>query len=78
MSTTLTGVVFLILTSFVISIVYSHSKEDYMEEFKPLQVGMAAPDITLMDENRVERNLSDYLGSKNVVLAFYPKDFTGG
>jgi len=32
----------------------------------------------LKDEEGTERNLSDYLGQKNVVLAFYPKDFTGG
>ena len=43
-----------------------------------LKVGMIAPDFTLKDEEGVERNLSDYLGKKSVVLAFYPKDFTGG
>jgi cytochrome oxidase Cu insertion factor (SCO1/SenC/PrrC family) len=43
-----------------------------------LKVGMIAPDFTLKDEEGVERNLSDYLGKKNIVLAFYPKDFTGG
>ncbi len=43
-----------------------------------LKVGTIAPDFTLKDEEGVERNLSDYLGQKNVVLAFYPKDFTGG
>ena len=43
-----------------------------------LKVGMIAPDFTLKDEEGAERNLSDYLGQKNVVLAFYPKDFTGG
>ena len=43
-----------------------------------LQVGMIAPDFTLKDEEGVARSLSDYLGQKNVVLAFYPKDFTGG
>ena len=43
-----------------------------------LKVGMIAPDFTLKDEKGVEQNLSDYLGKKNVVLAFYPKDFTGG
>ena len=43
-----------------------------------LKVGIIAPDFTLKDEEGVERNLSDYLGQKNVVLAFYPKDFTGG
>ena len=43
-----------------------------------LKVGMIAPDFTLKDEEGVERNLSDYIGKKSVVLAFYPKDFTGG
>ena len=43
-----------------------------------LTVGMIAPDFTLKDEEGVERSLSDYLGKKNIVLAFYPKDFTGG
>ena len=43
-----------------------------------LKVGMVAPDFTLKDEEGVERSLSDYLGKKNIVLAFYPKDFTGG
>ncbi len=43
-----------------------------------LKVGIIAPDFTLKDEEGAERNLSDYLGKQNVVLAFYPKDFTGG
>ena len=43
-----------------------------------LKVGMIAPDFTLKDEEGVERSLSDYMGKKSVVLAFYPKDFTGG
>ena len=43
-----------------------------------LKVGMIAPDFTLKDEAGTERSLSDYLGKKNIILAFYPKDFTGG
>ena len=43
-----------------------------------LKVGMIAPDFTLKDEEGIERSLNDYLGKKNIVLAFYPKDFTGG
>ncbi len=43
-----------------------------------LKVGMIAPDFTLKDEEGVERSLSDYIGQKSIVLAFYPKDFTGG
>ena len=68
----------LTLASFALLNTYTDSEGEFMKEFKSLQVGMVAPDFTLMDENGVERNLSDYLGSKNVILAFYPKDFTGG
>ncbi len=52
--------------------------EKEVEKPKELEVGMVAPNFTLKDETDTERNLSDFLGKKNVVLAFYPKDFTGG
>lgn len=52
--------------------------ENEVEKNKELEVGMVAPDFTLKDETGTERNLSEFLGKKNVVLAFYPKDFTGG
>lgn len=54
------------------------AEENQMEAFKSLKVGMVAPNFTLKDGDSVERSLHDYLGKKNVVLAFYPKDFTGG
>ena len=54
------------------------AKEKQMETFKDLKVGMAAPDFTLNDGDGAAHSLRDYLGKKNVVLAFYPKDFTGG
>ena len=54
------------------------AKEKQMETFKDLKVGMTAPDFTLNDGDGVAHSLRDYLGKKNVVLAFYPKDFTGG
>ncbi len=54
------------------------SGEEAVTAPNTLKVGMIAPDFTLKDEEGTERNLSDYLGQKNVVLAFYPKDFTGG
>jgi len=41
-------------------------------------VGMVAPDFRLKDGSGKQHRLSDYCGKKNVVLAFYPKDFTGG
>ena len=42
-----------------------------------LQAGTKAPEFALLDENGVERKLSDYRGQP-VVLYFYPKDDTPG
>ena len=42
-----------------------------------IEVGMKAPDFTLMDKNGNNVSLSDFLGKK-VVLYFYPKDNTSG
>ena len=43
---------------------------------KKLKTGDKAPDFTLETHNEGELNLSWYQGRKNVVLAFYPGDFT--
>jgi peroxiredoxin len=43
-----------------------------------LNVGDKAPDFTLSDQNGKEVKLSEFLGKKNVVLAFYVLAFTGG
>ena len=43
-----------------------------------LKVGDKAPDFTLPDQNKNVVKLSDFLGKKNVVLAFYVLAFTGG
>ena len=43
-----------------------------------LDVGDAAPDFTLPGTDGTEVTLSSYAGEKNVVLAFFPKAFTGG
>ncbi len=40
------------------------------------QVGDIAPDFTLMSHNEGQLNLAWYRGRKNVILAFYPGDFT--
>ena len=42
-----------------------------------LNVGDKAPDFTLPDQNGNKVKLSDFLGKKNVVLAFYVLAFTG-
>jgi peroxiredoxin (alkyl hydroperoxide reductase subunit C) len=41
-----------------------------------LKVGDPAPDFTLMTHNEGALNLAWYQGRKNVILAFYPGDFT--
>ncbi len=43
-----------------------------------LNVGDKAQDFTLPDQNGNQVKLSDFLGKKNVVLAFYVLAFTGG
>lgn len=42
-----------------------------------IQVGMQAPNFTLLDQNNNQVSLSDFLGKK-VVVYFYPKDHTPG
>lgn len=42
-----------------------------------VEVGQAAPDFRLPDETGQIRSLADFKG-KTLILAFYPKDFTGG
>lgn len=43
-----------------------------------LKVGDKAPDFTLKGTDGKEVKLSKFKGKKVVVLAFYPKAFTGG
>jgi len=43
-----------------------------------LQTGQAAPTFTSVDQNNKTISSSDYLGKKNIVLYFYPKDDTPG
>jgi mycoredoxin-dependent peroxiredoxin len=41
-----------------------------------IAVGQTAPDFSLMNQEKKEVNLSDYVGKKNVVLVFYPLDWS--
>jgi peroxiredoxin Q/BCP len=45
---------------------------------KAVSVGDKAPDFELVNQSGDKVRLSDFLGKKNVVLYFYPKDFTSG
>ena len=42
----------------------------------PIAVGQPAPDFTLKDQSQKEIKLSDFAGERNVVLIFYPLDFS--
>ncbi len=42
-----------------------------------LPVGSTAPDFTLLDQNRQPVTLSDFRGTKDVLLVFFPLAFTG-
>lgn len=41
-----------------------------------LEVGSEAPDFRLKNQDQETIALSDYKGTSNVVLVFYPADFT--
>ncbi len=41
-----------------------------------LSVGAVAPDFTLKDQSQKEVKLSDFRGKKNVVIVFYPLDWS--
>lgn len=41
-------------------------------------VGEKAPEFALSVSRDQKVGLNDFLGKKNVILAFYPLDFTGG
>jgi len=43
-----------------------------------LKIGDMAPDFSLPATSGKTESLADYKGKKNVVLAFFPKAFTGG
>jgi len=42
----------------------------------PIAVGQPAPEFTLKDQSQKEIKLSDFAGKSNVVLIFYPLDFS--
>ena len=41
-----------------------------------IKAGDVAPDFTLKDQDQNDIKLSDFQGKKNVVLAFYPLDWS--
>jgi thioredoxin-dependent peroxiredoxin len=49
-----------------------------MAQTTELRVGDAAPDFTLQASDGKTYSLSDFKGKQAVVLAWFPKAFTGG
>tara|TARA_B100000378_G_scaffold213363_1_gene176416 strand:+ start:242 stop:391 length:150 start_codon:yes stop_codon:yes gene_type:complete len=49
-----------------------------MEVSRSLKIWDPAPDFELKDQHGNSVRLSEFLGKKNVVLAFYVLAFTGG
>jgi len=43
----------------------------------PIEAGESAPDFTLPDQDRNDWTLSEHAAAGDVVLCFYPMDFTG-
>jgi mycoredoxin-dependent peroxiredoxin len=42
----------------------------------PIAVGQSAPDFSLKDQNQQDVKLSSFKGKKNVVIVFYPLDWS--
>jgi peroxiredoxin Q/BCP len=49
-----------------------------LADAQPASVGSRAPDFSLPGSDGRTYALSDYLGKRGVVLAWFPKAFTGG
>ncbi len=49
---------------------------DTASELDGLEVGTMAPEFRLKNQDQTTVALSDYKGTKNVILVFYPADFT--
>jgi peroxiredoxin len=55
---------------------YKQYKYKEKENVMALRVGQPAPDFTLPSHLEKPVQLSDYLGKKNIVLAFFPLAWT--
>lgn len=60
---------------FPVALVLAALAAPALAEVKP---GDAAPDFALKDQDGQEVKLSSFKGRKNVLVAFYPSDFSGG
>ena len=72
----------LFLCDIICAAVFSNVNRQYrgrnLNMADQIQVGQEAPDFTLKGTQGGDVTLSQYRGDKNVLLAFYILDFTGG
>jgi mycoredoxin-dependent peroxiredoxin len=54
----------------------SHYRKDIRGGIMPIAAGAAAPEFTLKDQDQKDVKLSDFKGKKNVVMVFYPLDWS--
>jgi peroxiredoxin Q/BCP len=54
------------------------SVASHLSAHRAVQVGDLAPDFALIDQHGQSVHLGDYLGKSDIILFFYPKDYTGG
>ena len=66
------------ISSAPLNLVRMTTRMGIMEIHRSLRVGDPAPDFELKDQHGSSVRLSEFLGKKNVVLAFYVLAFTGG
>jgi len=52
--------------------------EEKAKEAVKVEAGKPAPEFTLKDHDGKDVKLASFRGKKSVLVAFYPKDFTGG
>jgi peroxiredoxin Q/BCP len=62
----------------VLSLLLTQTQPILMNAAEGLNVGDAAPDFSLVGSDGKTHRLSDYKGKQVVVLAWFPKAFTGG
>ena len=76
------GSAFLVAVFAVTSVASADEKKDEkkgeQKEAVKVEVGKPAPDFALKDQDGKEVKLSSFKGKKRLLVAFYPKDFTGG
>jgi peroxiredoxin len=59
-----------------VSVRWSGQLERHRRKIMSVSVGQSAPDFTLQNQDKKEVKLSDFAGKRNVVLMWYPLDWS--